>query len=205
MGRGPNGQIKKRGTASRPNSTGPKPKAERSVETVALDSWPIVDCRITESWQGGTAAIHLLKRNPRLDDYAFIAFLVDVRGLGLKDAFIRWHAGRQAFSRAMERIKRGRAQDLEFDDYELPRFTACTPELMVQLVAGGIQWARQHNFRTPPDIIEVATKALGTTVINAPVDLSIFGRDGKPELILSLEDAVRFVGDPSGMTTAFTD
>ncbi len=200
MGRGPNGQTKKRGKSSRPKPKGSKPREEARLQMAGLDTWPIVDCRINESWQSGMASIHLLKRNPRLDDYAFIAFLVDVRGLGLKDAFIRWHAGRQAFSRVMERLGRARAADLEVDDYEVPSFIGCPPELMVQLVVGGIHWARQNKFRTPPDIIEAAVTVLGATVINTPVDLGVFGRDGKPDLILTFEDAARFLEHPPELT-----
>lgn len=62
------------------------------------------------------------------------------------------------------------------------------PDLMVYLVAAGIQWVHQNNFRTPPVTIEAAITVVGTTAINTPVYLSALGQNGKPELVLPFKD-----------------
>ncbi len=182
MARGPNGQIKKkhgkrRRPAIGPQLVVPEPSA---VQAPPLYGWSIVQCMATDQWEErGIASLYVLQQDPRLrEDHTFTAFLIDLWGVGLKDAFQRFHTSRRRVERELERLRQERM--LETDP---PAYIPCSTADMRRLVSGGIEWARQHGFRTPPHIIRIAESVLGPAAKDEPPDLSEFGRNGKPFLI----------------------
>ena len=134
------------------------------------------------------ASIQLLQREEgHIESYRLVAFLVDVRGLGLKDAFIKANVSRRVF----ERIDQHRTQIA--DDFEM---VSCSEELMRRLVFGGLAWARKHGFHTPVEVLRITERVLGPISDLEKWDLSEFGYDGKPLLMGSLDGLMPFLGKP---------
>lgn len=136
MARGPNGQVKKKPrTNKRPLTHKPRPAAPNQVAVPTI--WEIFDCRINDTWEDtGRASIMVLRRNPRLDDYWFSAFLIDLSGFGLKDGFERPHVTRRYIDRAIERANRHAMRE---EDPEPMNYHPCSLDLARELVFGGIE------------------------------------------------------------------
>ncbi len=193
MPRGPQGQIKKKPRNKiRPSSKAPdSDQVKLAPSEQPLVAWPIVGCQINENWQQqGMASIWLLKQNPVWDDYTFAGFLVDVAGLGLKDAFVRPHVSRRYLTQAMTKMKE---HGFEAGFGEPPTYGPCSHDLMRQLVFGSLLWANQHGFRTPSQVLATTEQVLGLAALDELLDLSVFGRDGKPFIVGPLENVARFL------------
>lgn len=128
MARGPNGQIKKH-TKSKKKNPAP-PMRERVAMERKSPVWRIAAIRINASWAtDGMASIQLLQQEDGASDqYRLVAFLVDIHGIGLKDAFIKANVSRRVF----ERLDRQRHMMAE-----APEMVSCPEELMRRLVFGG--------------------------------------------------------------------
>lgn len=184
MARGANGQIKKH-----PKSKKKKP-APPMREPMAIDRkspvWRIAAIRINESWANGMASIQLLQQEDGVSDhYRLVAFLVDIHGIGLKDAFIKANVSRRVF----ERLDRQRHMMAG-----APEMVSCTEELLRRLVFGGIVWARRQGFRTPTEVLRIAERVLGPTPDFEGDDLSEFGYEGRALLVGPFEDLRPFLG-----------
>ena len=136
---------------------------------------------INVGWaQQGMANVSLARRTPR--GISHVAFLVDLYGVGLKDVAVHTGLSRQGLDR-LHSVGFGESGHEE-----------CTLPMAQDLVYGGVAWARRHGFRTPPEALRHLPYLPAP---EAPPDLSRFGgEDGKPLLIMGLEDMARFL--PSG-------
>ena len=102
-----------------------------------------------------------------------VGFLVDTLGLGLKDGYVKVETGKKMFERGyLDEAHGGKKVEINL-------------ELAQELVYGGVLWAKEHGF-TPSNGARSALKFLPPPVRDP--DLSLFGRDGKPLLILSEPD-----------------
>jgi len=135
-------------------------------------------CYINEDWErDGTAAIHVLRRTPG-GGHAVASFLVDLWCAGLKDAFGRLDISMDEFHDNLDRVQ---------DETTLVQ---TDPELVRQLLAGSIRFARQNGFRLPPHY-ERWLNVFGGVGDVASADLSHFGKDGKLLWVGPLEDLRR--------------
>ncbi len=123
-------------------------------------------CYITSAWRkSGMASIFCLITAPD-GGHALACFLVDIWCMGLKDTW-----GRLDF-------KTGEFKDLiarhDIEDIELTRVDV---ELVRQLVAGGIRFAKQNGFRLPKKYDRWVT-LLGDVCDPDTASLSDFGIEG---------------------------
>ncbi len=186
MARGPNGQIKKRpkNTKKRPST----PIQKKLAREITHSVWQIETIRVNQEWKDqGMASIQLLQREEgHIESYRMVAFLVDLRGLGLKDAFIKANVSRRVF----ERIDQLRALNADAS-----KMVSCSEDLMRRLVFGGLVWARQHGFHTPVEVLRITERVFGPVSDLEESDLSEFGYEGKPLLIGSLDGLMPFLGN----------
>ncbi len=188
MARGPQGQIKKQ------KKSGKKGKVKRAAMLSAasdsrpqvLSTWETVRCRISQDWEtSGMAAIHVLQQREGFSTaYRLAGFLVDVKGLGLKDAFVHTNVSRNVMTQLDQR-SHSHGMMLNYD--------SCSEDLARRLVFGGIFWARRWDFRTPPDVLKLTEKILGTIPNLEDDDLTEFGSDGKPFIIGDLDSLAQFL------------
>lgn len=123
----------------------------------------------------GMTTVYVLRNG--LSGITMAAYLVDVWGFGLKDAFIKEGVARSRW----RHIQQGE------DDGTLVEIDLETAQ---RFVYGGIAWAKRWGIRTPPEVLDVAQ------FLPAPAsepDLSEFGRDGKPLLMAKSGDMERFM------------
>lgn len=139
-------------------------------------------CYVCEDWdKGGMAAINLA-RTIAPGRVTMLSFLVDVWGMGLKDA---WGECDIPVSEFEERIDRAREV---IGAVSLPLGTAR------HLVYGGILRAKELGLRLPKRY-ERWTAVLGPLPDGQTPDMSLFGRDGKIVLCCNPRDLeARLVG-----------
>ena len=139
--------------------------------------FPLVRSLVNAEWARDGMALLLMARLTPLG-LTCVVFLVDLCGVGLRDAAV--HA--RLSPRGMDRL----TQDL-FAGHAAQE---CSVALAQDLVYGGVDWARRHGFSTPPE-------ALGALPFlpppASPPDLGRFGLDGRPLLIGDAEEIARFV------------
>ena len=151
---------------------------------------PLVTCLINENWrENRMASIYVIRDAPT--GFVFSSFLVDLAGLGLKDAW-----GNYGLSEAeIERLKLKASAN---DDTLIP----CEPSVANTIVHGGITWAKKWNFRLPKEH-KIWLRLLEPVNQNR-VDVELFGENGKPFLVLSENDLDAFyeeVFDPKILET----
>lgn len=139
---------------------------------------PLVTCLINENWrEHRMASIYVIRDAPT--GFVFSGFLVDLAGLGLKDAW-----GNYGLSEAeIERLKLKASAN---DDTLIP----CEPSVANTIVHGGITWAKKWNFRLPKEH-KIWLRLLEPVNQNR-VDVELFGENGKPFLVLSENDLDAF-------------
>lgn len=132
-------------------------------------------CYINEDWEESRiASILALRKVP--GGYALGAFLVDLTCLGLKDAWGRIDIGLAEFRDTLDRSR------------ERVAMVRIPPETAWKLVAGGVRWAKDHEFRLPPRY-ERWVSVLGRVADCASADVDEFGtEDGKMVYVGPLED-----------------
>jgi hypothetical protein len=159
---------------------GPRPlPAAGGMSALLRPDFPLVSCLINANWEEAAMADILVARRTPLGISA-VFFLVDLTGLGLKDAAPRLRLTPSDLSELLQLGSR-------HWDWE-----ECSLELAQELVYGGIAWARQHGIRTPP-------AALAPLPIlpppATPPDLRHFGGPGgRPILVGTPSDIARFIG-----------
>ena len=129
---------------------------------------PLECCVINNDWRDAHMANIIIARKAA-GRFTVVGFLVDIWGLGLKDALL--HKG-------LSRMELDKFVLIADRDSEL---VDCPLSLAQQLVYGGLAWARQHGFRIPAEAIRCLK------ILPAPSedpDLSCFGtEDGSPMII----------------------
>lgn len=141
--------------------------------------WPIVRAFTTKTlWSEGIGTV-LIARQESAGNFVYGVYLVDTYCLGVKNAF--WEAGSLAdLNEVIEKI--ARSQTLQ----------EVTPEYLVKIVTGAVDYARSFGFAPHPDYRHAAALLAGIDPTTCDETFT-FGRDGKPFYIQgpheSFEDA----------------
>jgi hypothetical protein len=142
---------------------------------------PLTSCLINKDWDQGRMANIFIFRQASTG-LVLSCFHVDLAGIGLKDAW-----GNYGLTEAdMEKIKSGAAE-------EGPPLTSCDLSLANTIVYGGIAWAEKWGFKLPRDY-KIWLRLL-EPVGQTEIDLGLFGKDGKPLLILDEDELDNFAGE----------
>ncbi len=118
--------------------------------------------------------VEVVVRRKGISRVSMAAFLVDMRGWGLKDGFIRQDIGLSRWKQAVQ----DRGDGVMLTQTHLAKAQA--------LVYGGLTWANQWGFRVSKETVDAVAFLPEPDFVP---DLSSFGREGKPNLLmLSLND-----------------
>ncbi|RLB95672.1 MAG: hypothetical protein DRH90_25310 [Deltaproteobacteria bacterium] len=135
---------------------------------------PLVECRINKDWQEfGMAVVIIMRSAPTGCVYS--GFLVDMLGLGLKDVMGDYGENEDEL-REHKFLEGMQGGDL----------VACDYDLASNLVYGGLVWARKWKFKLPKDF-KVWMRLLEPRNMDE-IELSQFGKDGKPLVMVSEDD-----------------
>ncbi len=177
----------KPGKPDKTPQTGRKPISQRSRQTATTatsqqiiltegPSWPIYECLIGPGWQNPTqsgglvmAVITRVQPNKR---FAVANFLVDLYGLGIKNAYLKTNLQPDTYV-STERAYLTNQMSL----------TTCEPALIHQIVYQAIDFAADHHFRPHADYAQASLllSPRGTYPETHPIT---FGKDGKPLMIM---------------------
>jgi len=136
---------------------------------------PLVSCLIDQDWERARmASIFVIREAP--SGLVLSSFLVDLAGIGLKDAWGNYGLTEADIEKMKSRIAGGRSP-----------LIPCDLSLANTIVYGGIAWAKKWRFKLPKEY-KVWLRLL-EPVDQKEIDLELFGEHGKPVLILS-EDKV---------------
>ena len=129
--------------------------------------YPVLHCcMVSELWEKGIGNVLISRQLPR-GEVAFVAFLVDVYCLGVKDVILQV-APRASYQEKM--------YDRLADRYEL---TSLKPECARKLVEGAVQYALDLGLSPHPDY-RVAKAIFGDVSPEACRESYTYGKDGKP-------------------------
>jgi|YNPNPStandDraft_1061719.scaffolds.fasta_scaffold21748_1 hypothetical protein len=137
---------------------------------------PLYGCWITRNWEQAGMANICMARRMENGNLVFGAYLVDVWGLGLKDCFGNINIPEKEFLNQVL-LKMGGEWG----------FVKAEESLARTLIWGGYAWAREHHFRVPPEF-KTWQKLVGELQEGEKREDVVFGKDGQPFLIISLED-----------------
>lgn len=135
---------------------------------------PLAGCLINSEWQENGMAIVMIKRRAP-NGLVFGSFLIDLLGRGLKDVMGNYGL----LAEEVDQLDLGPVM-------EAPEMIPCDIELAADLVYGGLAWAKKWRFHLPRDY-KLWLRLLAPRSLEA-VDLSRFGQDGKPFLIVGQVD-----------------
>jgi len=136
---------------------------------------PLVSCLINENWRDGRMAnIQVIREAPT--GLVLSSFLVDLAGVGLKDAWGNYGLSKAEINRL----------ESKYSAANNP-LVGCDLSLANTIVHGGVAWARKWGFKLPKD--HKIWLRLLEPVDPAEIDLDLFGENGMPLLILN-EDEV---------------
>jgi hypothetical protein len=135
---------------------------------------PLVKCLINEDWQERKLASAMIIRKAPTG-LVLSCFVVDLLGPGLKDVW-----GNYGLTCAdIEQLEsKSKARDNPL--------IICNLSLATTIIQGGIAWAKKWGFKLPREykiwlrLVEPASPA--------EIDLDLFGKDGKPVLVLHEDD-----------------
>ncbi len=175
-----NGQgriVKKSGAGRKSRKAGSVPLS--TPFSLNMPGWaqdPIEELWITRYPRDyGMVSILVLRKG--VAGFSMASYLVDSWGVGLKSAKIHAGIGRGAWTRLItEETLAVSLEPIELADAQA-------------YVYGGVAWAKQWGFVTPPDAIR------GLAFLpepSEPVDLSRFGQEGKPLLIMNSKGIGRY-------------
>jgi len=142
---------------------------------------PLVSCLINKDWdQGMMATIFIFRRAST--GLVLSCFHVDLAGIGLKDAW-----GNYGLTGTdLEEIKSRGAE-------KGPPLIPCDLSLATTIVYGGIAWAEKWGFTLPKEY-KIWLRLL-EPVDKTGIDLSLFGKDGEPLLIVNEDELDSFAGE----------
>jgi hypothetical protein len=142
---------------------------------------PLVSCLINKDWDQAMMATIFLFRQASTG-LVLSCFHVDLAGFGLKDAW-----GNYGLTEAdLEEIKSRGAE-------KGPPLIPCELSLASTIVYGGIAWAEKWGFKLPKDY-KIWLRLL-EPVDKTGINLSLFGEDGKPLLVLNEDGEDSFAGE----------
>jgi len=135
---------------------------------------PLVKCLINENWHDTKLASAMIIREAPTG-LVLCCFLVDLLGPGLKDVW-----GNYGLTDAdIEKLE----SKSEARDNPL---IICNLSLATTIIHGGIAWAKKWGFKLPREY--KIWLRLTEPVSPAEIDLDLFGKDGKPVVILHEDD-----------------
>ncbi len=147
----------------------------RFEQRAVSDAHALHACIVNEGWEeAGEASIYVARKTSS-GRLTTAAFLVDLWGMGLKDAWGNVSATNEEFQHTMANVDE--------------KLGACKLDLLMakHLVYGGIQLAREVGFRLPRRY-ERWTGVLGPLPDGVAPDMSHFLKDGKILLTCSERD-----------------
>ena len=137
-----------------------------TIRLQRAEKWPIVQAIVSaELRDEGLGSLMIARQDPG-GQLIFGVFLVDVYCLGVKNAF--WRAG-----------TREDLEDLVRQLEQSQRMCATTPECLVKIVKGAVEYARSFGFAPHPDYRHASMLLEGIDPSTCPNQFT-FGRDGKP-------------------------
>ncbi len=146
----------------------------------ALDHrYPLVTCLINEDWQECKFAnVYIIRDAP--SGLVLSGFLVDLSGVGLKDAIGDCGLTEEDIEEIREQCAAGGKA-----------LIACDLSLIINLVYGGILWAKKWKFKLPKDY--AIWLRLLEPVDQNDINMDRFGENGKPVLFLDEGDIDRVI------------
>jgi hypothetical protein len=150
----------KRSLWSRLNSKDP------AIRLQSVEKLPVVQAFVaSQLWKDGIGYL-LIARQESDGGLVFAVFLVDVYCLGVKNAF--WRAG-----------TRGDLDEMIRKLESTQRMSAITPECLVKIVKGAVEYAQSFGFPPHPDYRHASKLLDGIDPSSCPNQFE-FGRDGRP-------------------------
>lgn len=140
---------------------------------------PLYACFINEAWEEFQLAnVFVIRESP----YGLVLanFLVDVAGIGLKDAWGDYGYGKADIEEIKTEIAAGGTA-----------LIPCDPALANELVHGGVAWARKWKFKLPKDY--AVWLRLLEPVDQTRINMDRFGEDGRPVLDIEEEELDRLI------------
>jgi hypothetical protein len=148
-----------------------------SVKFQWTPSW--IDDPIDQVWWTAHSEgeiVEVVVRRKGISRVSMAVFLVDMRGWGLKDGFIRQEIGLSRWKRAVQ----DRGDGVILTQTHLAKAQA--------LVYGGLTWATQWGFRVSKETVDAVAFIPEPDFVP---DLSSFGREGKPNLLMFSPDELQ--------------
>jgi hypothetical protein len=153
-------RLAKRSLWSRLNSKDP------AIRLQSVEKLPVVQAFVaSQLWKDGIGYL-LIARQESDGGLVFAVFLVDVYCLGVKNAF--WRAG-----------TRGDLDEMIRKLESTQRMSAITPECLVKIVKGAVEYAQSFGFPPHPDYRHASKLLDGIDLSSCPNQFE-FGRDGRP-------------------------
>lgn len=132
-------------------------------------SWPIFKALVSdELWDEGIGYALIARQEPGAG-LVFASFVVDVRCLGVKNAF--WRAG-----------SRVDFEDMLREMEKVQKMVAIAPECLAKIIKGAVEFARSFGFPPHHDYRHASTLLDGIDPSTCKREFT-FGRDGKPYYI----------------------
>ena len=143
-----------------------KTSTDPTIRLQNAEKWPVVRSLIAgEIWKTGIGNV-VLARQESEGKLVYSVFLVDVYCLGVKNAF--WHAGSPGdFKELIGRIE------------ETQPLRTISPECLVKVVRGAVEYAQSFGFRPHPDFRHAAMLLEGIDPAACTQEFT-YGLKGKP-------------------------
>jgi hypothetical protein len=137
---------------------------------------------VNKGWEEAGMAMVYMARRMENGNIVFGAYLIDVLGVGLKDSFGNVDIPENLFNgQVLSRLSQGQF-----------RMVKAEPSLARRLVWGSYAWAQKHGFRVPREFNRWHN-LVGGLEEGESVDDIAFGKDGKPLLIMGLEEIGKYL------------
>ena len=137
-----------------------------TIRLKRAEKCPVVQTLVsTDLWTSGIGYL-IIARQESAEGLIFAVFLVDVRCLGVKDAF--WRTGTPGELKELLRKIEG-----------IQTMRPISPEALVKIITGAVAFARSFGFSPHPDHHHAALLLAGIDPATCPQEF-IYGRDGKP-------------------------
>lgn len=146
------------------------------------DRLPVHGCWVDLGWRDSDdrgLAVVFLARKAGAGTVHLAGFLIDHWGFGLKDCFLHRAIPEEAVPHILQQAQQ---DGIDAQPAELT--------LAQQLIWGGVEYAVRNGFRLPREFVECKAM-VGALPEGVEIPWNLFGRDGKPFIMATLEDIVR--------------
>ncbi len=139
-----------------------------TVRLRQAEKWPVVQALVSDGLWSDGIGYGIIARRVSGGELIWGIFLLDVYCLGLKDVF--WQAGSLGqFKELLEKIT----------DHSPQKLVKTSPEALVKIVLGSVQFAKALGFPAHPAYRNTAMLLSGIDPATCPDEFT-FGKDGKP-------------------------